>query len=158
MLTCSYIRTGDAPPGALLMKQAPELQEICTQLATNYFKSDTHTENVADGEEHHKQYTVDLSDERVTSVSNQNHFLHSALTSKRMSMQYSSSSKDSMTMSYNVSNAREREGKKATAGLAVKEEAPNLSLSDLLGDLNTILSHRSKERTNIDKGNHPIFR
>ena len=134
MLTCSYIRTGDPPPGALLMKRAPELQEICTQLATNYFKSDTHTETVADGEEHHKQYAVDLSDERVTSVSNQNYFPHSAMTSKRMSMQYSSSSKDSMTMSYNVSNAREREGKKATAGLAVKEEAPNLSLSDLLGD------------------------
>ena len=158
MSTFSCSRTGDALSRSLFMRQAPELQEICTQLATNYFKSDTHTESVTDGEEHHKQYTVDLSDERVTSVSNQNHFLHSALASKRMSMQYSSSSKDSMTMSYNVSNVREREGKKATAGLAVKEEAPNLSLSDLLGDLNTILSHRSKERTNIDKGNHPIFR
>ena len=158
MLTFSYNRTGDSPPGSQLMRQAPELQEICTQLATNYFKSDTHTESVTDGDEHHKQYTVDLSDETVTSVDNQNNFPHSALTAKRMSMQYSSYSKDSMTMSYNVSNAREREGKKATAGLAVTKEAPNLSLSDLLGDLNTILSHRSKERTNIDKGNHPVFR
>ena len=158
MLTCSYIRTGDPPPGALLMKRAPELQEICTQLATNYFKSDTHTETVADGEEHHKQYTVDLSDERVTSVSNQNHFLHSALTSKRMSMQYSSSSRDSMTMSYNVSDVIEREGKKAITDLSVKKELPNLSLSELLGDLNTSLSQRSTERPNIDSGNRPILR
>ena len=158
MLTFSYIRTGDPPPGSLLMRKAPELQEICTQLATNYFKGDTHTESITNGEEHQKQYTVDLGDETVTSVNNKSQFPHSALTSKRMSMQYSSSSRDSMTMSYNVSDVIEREGKKAITDLSVKKELPNLSLSELLGDLNTSLSQRSTERPNIDRGNRPILR
>ena len=70
MLTFSYNRTGDPPSGSLLMRQAPELQEICTQLATNYFKSDTHTESITTGEEHHEQYIVDLRDETETSVNN----------------------------------------------------------------------------------------
>ena len=158
MLTFSYIRTGDPPPGSLLMREAPELQEICTQSATNYFKSDTHTEIIMNGDEHQKQCTVDLRDEPVTYVNNKSHFPHSALTSKRMSMQYSSSSKDSMAMSYNVSDVMKREGKKATPDPAVKKEIPNLSLSDLLGDLNTSLSQRSTERPNIDRGNRPIPR
>ena len=158
MLTFSYIRTGDPPPGSLLMRKAPELQEICTQLATNYFKGDTHTESITNGEEHHQQYTVDSRDETVTYGNNKSHFSHSALTLKRMSMQYSSSSKDSMAMSYNVSDVMEREGKKATTDLAVKKELPNLSLSELLGDLNTSLSQRSTERPNIDRGNRPILR
>ena len=159
MLTFSYNRTGVSPPGSQLMRQAPELQEICTQLATNYFKSDTHTESVTDGEEHHKQYTVDSTDMTVNSVNKQSHFPRStALTSKRMSMQYSSSSKDSMAMSYNVSDVMKREGKKVTPDPAVKKEIPNLSLSDLLGDLNTSLSQRSTERPNIDSGNRPILR
>ena len=158
MLTFSYIRAGDPRQGSLLMRQAPELQEICTQLTTNYFKSDTHTKSVTNGEEHQKQYTVDVRDEIVTSVNNKSNFPHSALTSKRMSMQYLSSSRDSMTMSYNVSDGIEREGKKPTTEISVKKELPNLCLSELLGDLDTSLSQRSTERPNLDIGNLPIVR
>ena len=158
MSTFLCSRTGDALSRSLFMRQAPELQEICTQLATNYFKSDTHTESITNGEEHHKQYTVDLRDETVTSVNNKSHFPHSALTSKRMSMQYSSSSKDSMVLSYNVSEVKESADKKDTTCLSCKREPPNLNLSELLGDLNTSLSNRSKDRLSIDQRNHQSLR
>ena len=159
MSTFSCSRTGDALSRSLFMRQAPELQEICTQLATNYFKSDTHTESVTDGEEHHKQYTVDSTDMTVNSGHKQSHFPRStALTSKRMSMQYSSSSKDSMVLSYNVSEVKESADKKDTTCLSCKREPPNLNLSELLGDLNTSLSNRSKDRLSIDQRNHQSLR
>ena len=128
-------------------------------MATNYFKSDTHTESVTDGEEHHKQYTVDSTDMTVNSVNKQSHFPRStALTSKRMSMQYSSSSKDSMVLSYNVSEVKEIADKKDTTCLSCKREPPNLNLSELLGDFNTSLSNRFKDGLSIAQRSHQLLR